>query len=92
MKFTAHGKLGRRRVAVTWQDGAVAGDPVACAIIRGISKGMEGYPVGPPAGPYTEHNHLTDPVSAYFLIEDCFHIEKVEGEAPTWPAEDTRTA
>ena len=88
MRFVATGQLtGSSRIAsVQWEDGRLSGDAGAVALALLLATTAD--PVGPPEGPYTERDHLQDPLSAIMLIRDLFQpgTVSVEGDIPTRPA------
>jgi len=88
MKYTVFGKMDDKDSFVTWEDGKLSGDPLAVALVTGEARAEEGHPVGPAAGPYTEKNHLANPLSAYCLIEQAaFVVQRHEGDTIPCPTE-----
>lgn len=88
MQFTARGSRNGQPTEITWADGTLSGDPLAVALLQGEARGHEGEPVGPPAGPYTDSNHLKSPISTIELIQQfIFDIEEMEGDDVPVPEE-----
>ena len=89
VSFTLRGRRGSQVVTVTWTDGHLWGDPDAIAMILRFAQAYEGKLVGPiGGGPYTTHEHLESPYSAYALIQSVFvmcRTELVAGGLPPLP-------
>lgn len=83
MKFTAKGAIGGKPETVTWDDGKLTGSPFAIEYLRNMAEWQDGEPVGPIMGPYTEHDHLADPLSASILMAEMFGDSvEFEGDLP----------
>jgi hypothetical protein len=57
---------------LTWEDGKLSGDPLAILLVEGEAGKMEGRTVGPPEGPYTDGDHIKDPLSTLMLLTPLF--------------------
>jgi hypothetical protein len=73
-RLTFTGKRNGHAITITWEDGALSGDPETVAWIRYVAKLAEaaGTIVGPIGGPYSTSNHLADPYAARALILEVF--------------------
>lgn len=83
MKYTVKGTYRKRQVELVWKDGCVSGDEVICRLLK-IESDCQDI-VGPPCGPYTTEDHLSDPLSALFLIGSLINITDVTGDTPVVP-------
>lgn len=72
MRFTAKGAIGGHQHEVTWDNGTLSGSPFAIEYLNRMAEWRDGEPVGPVLGPYTEHDHLTSPISAGILMAEMF--------------------
>jgi len=82
-KFTFSGKRNGKPITITWEDGALSGDPDTVAWIKYYAAAMEGSIVGPVGGPYSTTDHLGDPYAASELIRSIFPGSvQVEGDLP----------
>jgi hypothetical protein len=71
---------------VTWDHGRLAGDPWAVQRLELEALRLDGQLVGPGAGPYTRTAHLTDPLSAFFVMQTAFErVQVLEGDVPLAP-------
>lgn len=86
MKFTVSGiaKNGDK-VTVMWEDGNLTGDYVTVKRAESLAKALEGERVGPVGGPYTESDHLLDPISTIMILREIIDITRVTGDAPLRP-------
>ena len=77
------GEHNGREISITWEDGALSGDPEAVAWIQEIAARLEGQIIGPIGGPYSTTDHLADPYAASELIRSIFpgSVEQ-EGDLP----------
>jgi hypothetical protein len=89
---TIDGSVG----SVSWEDGDLvrdaeditAEDLAAVLAVHFRASRMEGRAVGPITGPHTMRDHLSDPLSALFIIYDTFdEVGAVEGDVPEIPVE-----
>jgi len=72
-----------REISITWEDGALSGDPDTVAWIKYYAAAMEGSIVGPIGGPYSTTDHLGDPYAASELIRSVFPGDvRMVGELP----------
>ncbi len=78
--FKVKGKLLGREVEVKWDKGKLTGDDVAVRMIESEAEIRE--IVGPPAGPYTEENHLESELSASELVQIVLDYNTIEGDLP----------
>jgi len=77
------GEHNGREISITWQDGALRGDPDACAWIRYLARVIDGQLVGPIGGPYVARNYLRNPYAASELIRSIFPGSgEQEGDLP----------
>lgn len=53
---------------LTWKEGKLEGNDKLVKMIESEAKFLEGTAVGPPTGPWTEKDHLIDPISTVFLL------------------------
>lgn len=81
--FTVHSTYGERRIQVSWNNGALSGDADAVAFAQELARDLEGQTVGPWEGPYTEHNHLQEPLSALIIISDAVAMLSGDGDSDT---------
>ena len=63
-RLSFEGLRNGRHASITWEDGALFGDPEACAWIEYLARVLEGQPIGPIGGPYSSRDHLQDPYAA----------------------------
>lgn len=72
-----------RPVTVQWDNGLLSGDRMAVDMLRAFARAMEGQSVGPIEGPYTEHNHLANPLAIASLMGNLFDFDAVwSGDVP----------
>jgi hypothetical protein len=77
------GTRNRKQISITWEDGALSGDPDTVAWITYYAAAMEGSIVGPVGGPYSTTDHLGDPYAASELIRSIYPGDvRQEGELP----------
>lgn len=69
---------GDKKRKITWDNGALSGDGFAVDLVRLKARSMEGYLVGPPTGPWTDTEHLKDPLSTIFVVGELFEIISVD--------------
>jgi len=58
--------------SIVWEDGVLSGDYYVVTLADIEMRVAEGVTVGPPEGPYTQTNHVTDPLSALILMIPLF--------------------
>ena len=85
MTFGAVVRINGQDMRVTYSDGDIQGDLFAADLLRQAAKRAEGQMIGPVGGPYTETNHLSEPLSALLLIEQAFEVVDTFGELPEAP-------
>ena len=97
MRFTLTGVLkdspGAGRLSFTWEDSHLSGDPMAVEALKAMALAMEGQLVGSPTGPFTETNHLAEPLSTVFLAIDWVfdrQTRTTSGRLPTVPEKPGR--
>lgn len=83
MKYTVQGTFRDRPIELTWENGTLSGDEIVCRLLEIESRLMD--TTGPSGGPYTTEDHLSNPLSALFIIEVLVNIVEVSGEVPTIP-------
>lgn len=92
MEYTVTGRVEGRVASLTWTDEddvlVVSGPDVRlAAALHQMSDLFYGERVGPVGGPYTERNHIEDPLSAFILMHELFdEIIESEGEVPRIPS------
>lgn len=80
--FTVKGKLLNKPYSITYDAGRLTGDRLIVDLVNMEARLKEGQPVGP-VGQYTDSNHLQDPLSALFIIQDVFtSVDEVTGDIP----------
>ncbi len=86
MSFSTTGRIGSQTYTVTWEDGEVTGDQDAVDAIEAYADAHEGKLIGSPSGPFTEVDHLSDPLSAAMIMDEIFdEIISEEGDVPELP-------
>lgn len=70
MTFEATGKIAGKQAGVTWQDGAVIGDPDAVARLRENAIRLEGRRVDNGSGLGGTSRHLSRAMSVWLLLSD----------------------
>jgi len=73
------------KVTVTWEDGKLTGDYVTVRRAESLAKMLEGERVGPVCGPYTESDHLSDPISTLVILREIIDITDITGNVPQRP-------
>lgn len=70
--------------SVSWKDGRLQGPPDLVQEIESRAMGLEGHPIGPEGGPYTETNHLSSAISAGIIMAMGFktHTIVLSGDVP----------
>jgi hypothetical protein len=82
-RLTFTGLRNGREISITWEDGALSGDPELVGWIQHIAALAEGRVVGSVGGPYSSHDHLADPYAARALILSAFPGEvHQDGDPP----------
>ncbi len=82
--FSLYGILDDQVVELAWDGGKLTGDPVAVARVE--AEAQVRVRVGPPTGPFTEGDHLSDPFSALLLIDAVLdEIGVLDGDIPEAP-------
>jgi hypothetical protein len=84
-RLTFAGLRNGRHTSVTWEDGALSGDPDVVEWIEYIARIAEASAtiVGGIGGPYSSHDYLASPYSARELILSVFPGEvRQEGDLP----------
>ena len=95
MSFEVTGIFEGTVATVVWDAGEIVfgpeSEPEDVAASLGVelhAARLEGRDVGPIGGPYTQTNHLRDPLSALFVIRDAFDdVGIAEGDVPEPPVE-----
>lgn len=86
MSFTVTGRIGAQSYTVTWDEGEITGDDAAVDAIEAYADAHEGKRIGSPTGPFTEVDHLSDPLSAAMIMDEVFdEITAEEGDVPKLP-------
>lgn len=84
MKLKA--KKNNKVFSLIYEDGMLSGDEFAVRLVETYADALEGKMVGPVGGPWTETNHLEDPLSALFVMRDAFDkIIEITGDIPEPP-------
>jgi hypothetical protein len=82
-RLTFIGERNGREISVTWQNGALFGDPEACEWIRYLARVIDGQILGPIGGPYVARKYLRNPYAARWLILSVFPGDvRQEGDLP----------
>lgn len=87
--FTLKGMAGGREAQMTWhEDGTLTGDGFLVDLIKFKAQRLEGQNVGFPGGPYSQSNHLMNPLSVLYLASQYFDIiTETSGELALLPDE-----
>lgn len=84
--YTVRGMWRRQPHSVTWDNGRLSGHDGLVVAIESEAATLEGFAVGPTAGPLTFTDHLQDPVSALVVMRTVFDsIREVSGDVPDLP-------
>jgi hypothetical protein len=68
-------------------DGTLVGDPVTVEALRLAAELYDGRAIGPTNGPQTLQDHLSSPISAWYLLPRLFEEgATISGEPPAIPA------
>ena len=71
--YTLTGHMGETQVSFTWTDGNVMSDhETALLLLQAQAEALEGHPVRMSGCRATTHEHLSDPNSAYEVMQMCF--------------------
>lgn len=94
--FSVTGTIDDSVATVTWADGGLvrfaehmtAEDHAATKKANLNASLLEGRAVGPVTGPFTTRDHVSDPLSALFIIWDTFDdVQIAEGDVPEIPTD-----
>jgi hypothetical protein len=85
--FRVSGTIRGKAATLIWKSGAISGDQLAVLEVEAAASAAEGQPIGPVCGPYTTQKHLSDPLSAVFIMQRVFDGgAEFSGDVPEPPA------
>lgn len=86
MIYQIKGEKLSKEYNLVYNDGQLSGDEFAVRLVETHAEALEGQMVGPVGGPWTETDHLSDSLSALFVMRAAFdEILEVKGDVPEMP-------
>ena len=88
MSYTVSGRLASDGSTSPGMMGCCSGDPLTVEILNIHAEVLESRAVGGPTGPWTEHRHLANPLSALWLMRELLGDDiTAEGGVARAPAD-----